>query len=86
MTCYENLKKETFINTFNQVNKHFMEIFTDLTDGEGKLVLENPENPFLGGLTVEVLVHNLPFRSSNTRKQGPKTGLKGCRSGERKTA
>lgn len=53
MTGYENLKKETFINTFNQVNKHFMEIFTDLTDGEGKLVLENPENPFLGGLTVE---------------------------------
>ncbi len=53
MTGYENLKKETFINTFNQVNRHFEEIFTDLTDGEGKLVLENPENPFLGGLTVE---------------------------------
>ena len=51
--CGIYLKKETFINTFNQVNRHFEEIFTDLTDGEGKLVLENPENPYLGGLTVE---------------------------------
>ena len=53
MTGYENLKKETFLDTFNAVNAHFSEIFTDLTDGAGKLVLENPENPFLGGLTVE---------------------------------
>ena len=53
MTGYENLKKETFLETFNAVNAHFSEIFTDLTDGSGKLVLENPENPFEGGLTVE---------------------------------
>ncbi len=53
MTGYENLKKETFLNTFNAVNNHFMEIFADLTDGSGRLILENPENPFLGGLTVE---------------------------------
>ncbi|MDO5437210.1 MAG: hypothetical protein Q4F80_03320, partial [bacterium] len=53
MTGYENLKKETFLNTFNAVNAHFSEIFTDLTDGSGRLVLENPDNPFLGGLTVE---------------------------------
>ncbi len=53
MTGYESLKKETFIETFNAVNTHFSEIFTDLTDGSGKLVLENPENPFVGGLTVE---------------------------------
>ena len=53
MTGYEKLKKETFLTTFNAVNNHFTEIFTDLTDGQGHLVLENPENPFLGGLTVE---------------------------------
>ncbi len=53
MTGYENLKKETFLNTFNAVNGYFMEIFADLTDGSGRLILENPENPFLGGLTVE---------------------------------
>ena len=53
MTGYENLKKETFLNTFNAVNAYFMEIFADLTDGSGRLILENPDNPFLGGLTVE---------------------------------
>ncbi len=53
MTGYENLKKETFLNTFNAVNGYFMEIFADLTDGSGRLILENPDNPFLGGLTVE---------------------------------
>ncbi|MCD8025311.1 MAG: hypothetical protein LUE64_07235, partial [Candidatus Gastranaerophilales bacterium] len=53
MTGYETLKKETFLTTFNAVNKYFSEIFTDLTDGNGRLVLENPENPFMGGLTVE---------------------------------
>ncbi len=53
MMGYENLKKETFLETFNSVNKHFKAIFTELTDGFGELILENPENPFLGGLTVE---------------------------------
>ncbi len=53
MMGYENLKKETFLSTFNSVNNHFKAIFTELTDGYGELILENPENPFLGGLTVE---------------------------------
>ncbi len=53
MTGYENLKKETFLDTFNSVNSYFKIIFTELTDGQGELILENPENPFLGGLTVE---------------------------------
>lgn len=53
MTGYENLKKETFLNTFNAVNNHFMDIFANLTDGTGRLILENPDNPFLGGLTIE---------------------------------
>ena len=35
------------------MNEHFKVIFTELTDGSGELILENPENPFLGGLTVE---------------------------------
>lgn len=53
MQGYEDLKKQTFLETFDSVNKHFQEIFTELTDGVGRLILENPENPFLGGLTIE---------------------------------
>lgn len=53
MMGYEDLKKETFLNTFNSVNEHFKTIFTELTDGYGELILEDPVNPFLGGLTIE---------------------------------
>lgn len=50
---YENLKKQSFMMTFENVNKYFQVIFEDLSDGEGSLVLENPEDPFKGGLTIE---------------------------------
>jgi chromosome segregation protein len=50
---YENLKKQSFMTTFENVNKNFREIYEDLSDGEGYLVLDNPEDPFKGGLTIE---------------------------------
>ena len=50
---YENLKKQSFMMTYENVNKYFQEIFTTLSDGEGFLVLENPEDPFKGGLTIK---------------------------------
>ena len=53
MSGYEQLKKETFLKTYNNINENFKEIFARLSDGEGTLILENPENPFQGGLTIE---------------------------------
>lgn len=53
MSGYEQLKIETFLKTYNNINENFKEIFAQLSDGEGTLVLENAENPFLGGLTIE---------------------------------
>lgn len=50
---YENMKKQCFMTTFENVDKNFKEIFATLSDGEGSLVLENPEEPFKGGLTIE---------------------------------
>lgn len=50
---YENMKKQSFMMTFENVNENFKKIFSDLSDGEGYLVLENPEEPFKGGLTIE---------------------------------
>lgn len=50
---YENLKKQAFIITFENVDRNFREIFADLSDGEGRLILENSENVFKGGLTIE---------------------------------
>lgn len=53
MSGYEQLKKETFLKTYNSINENFKDIFAKLSDGEGTLVLENTENPFQGGLTIE---------------------------------
>ncbi len=53
MNGYEQIKKETFMKTYNNINENFKDIFGKLSEGEGTLLLENPENPFDGGLTIE---------------------------------
>lgn len=53
MAGYEEQKKQSFMDTFNDVNENFKQIFNILTDGEGRLVLENPEDPLNGGMTIE---------------------------------
>ena len=53
MQGYEDLKKETFLKAYNAINENFKDIFHKLSDGEGTLVIENPEKPFEGGLDIE---------------------------------
>ena len=53
MKGYEDLKKETFLRTYNAINENFKDVFHQLSDGEGTLILENEENPFAGGLDIE---------------------------------
>ncbi len=53
MQGYEELKKDTFLNTFNNINDNFKEIFHKLSEGEGSLILDNPNEPFLGGMSIE---------------------------------
>ncbi|MBQ8476765.1 hypothetical protein IJ531_06870, partial [bacterium] len=51
MTGYQNLKKETFLDAYHAINKNFKEVFAQISEGEGTLVLENEADPFSGGLT-----------------------------------
>lgn len=53
MKGYEDLKKETFLKTYNSINENFKDVFHTLSDGEGTLILENEEKPFDGGLDIE---------------------------------
>ncbi|MFM8524228.1 MAG: chromosome segregation protein SMC [Cyanobacteriota bacterium] len=46
------LRQEAFLEAFQAVDRHFREIFAGLSDGEGHLQLENPEQPLEGGLTL----------------------------------
>ena len=52
INSYSDQKKTTFFETFEGVNKYFQEIFHELSYGHGELVLENPEDPFNGGLII----------------------------------
>ena len=49
---YDELKKKTFMEAFDAINKNFQEIFGELSHGTGRLELENPESPFEGGLIL----------------------------------
>ncbi|WP_455279939.1 chromosome segregation protein SMC [[Eubacterium] cellulosolvens] len=55
MNELEQKKRETFMDVFERLNKNFNEIFSKITDGgKGRLVLENPENIFSGGLDMNL--------------------------------
>jgi chromosome segregation protein len=49
---YDELKKKTFMESFDAINKNFQDIFAELSHGHGKLELEHPEAPFEGGLII----------------------------------
>ena len=46
------MRQEAFMQAFFEVDKHFREIFANLSDGDGYLQLENPNSPLEGGLTL----------------------------------
>jgi chromosome segregation protein len=53
MKSIDEKKKEVFMKTFNEISRHFSEIFSELSPGGvGELVLENKESPFEGGLDI----------------------------------
>jgi chromosome segregation protein len=53
MNELDKKKLETFMKAFDKINKAFQEIFGKITDGGfGKLSLENPDDPFQGGLDI----------------------------------
>jgi len=53
MSELEKKKLDTFLTAFTKVNETFQQIFHDITtSGNGRMVLDSPENPFEGGLDV----------------------------------
>ena len=46
------LRQEAFMEAFEAVDGHFREIFASLSDGDGHLQLDNPNDPLEGGLTL----------------------------------
>ena len=47
-----SLRKQAFMEAFTAVNGHFQQIFTQLSDGEGHLQLDDEADPLSAGLTL----------------------------------
>ena len=55
----ERKKRAVFMEAYNMINERFSSYFTKLTGGgEASLILENPENPFAGGMDMNVQFRN----------------------------
>jgi chromosome segregation protein len=53
MNEMDRRKLQAFMDSFNKVSQTFQEIFHEITSGgNGKMVLDNPDDPFSGGLDV----------------------------------
>jgi chromosome segregation protein len=51
----ERKKKDAFMQAFNGIDQHFVRLFTKLTrGGNARLSLQNPEDPFAGGIDIFV--------------------------------
>jgi len=51
----EEKKRQTFMSVFERLNQNFNEVFSKITDGGyGRLVLENPEEIFSGGVDMQL--------------------------------
>ncbi len=73
MHGYEQLKKETFMKTFNHINENFKEVFHQLSEGEGELKLECPEDPLSGGLTIEAQPRDKKLQRLESMSGGEKS-------------
>ena len=68
----EKRKKEVFMEVFNKVSKNYEEIYKEI-GGSGKLSLENPDNPFEGGLLIDASPKNKELQSLDVMSGGEKS-------------
>lgn len=73
MHGYEQLKKETFMKTYNNINENFKEVFHRLSEGEGELKLECPDDPLSGGMTIEAQPRDKKLQRLESMSGGEKS-------------
>ncbi|MEM2227567.1 MAG: chromosome segregation SMC family protein [Candidatus Bathyarchaeia archaeon] len=67
-------KLDAFTKAFNKVNENFQEIFSKISNGGfGRLILENPENPFRGGVDMMLKFPGKAELSVNSASGGEKS-------------
>jgi chromosome segregation protein len=71
--AYESRKRETFMDAYEGINEEFRDIFARLSSGSGELVLEDPEDPFDGGLTMKAQPGDKPVQRLDAMSGGEKS-------------
>ena len=66
-------KKDRFFDVFNKIKENFRAIYAELAGGEGELLLENPDDPFQGGLFIRVRPTGKRVLSLNALSGGEKS-------------
>ncbi len=70
---YEQKKKATFMDAFDDINEQFEEIFERLSNGTGHLHLEDEDDPFEGGLTMKAQPGDKPIQRLAAMSGGEKS-------------
>ena len=70
---YESRKRETFMDAYEGINEEFQDIFARLSSGSGELVLEDPDDPFEGGLTMKAQPGDKPVQRLDAMSGGEKS-------------
>lgn len=67
-------KREAFMRAFNKVNASFQEVFSRVSNGgSGRLILENAEDPFSGGVDMLLMFPGKAELSVNSASGGEKS-------------
>ena len=70
---FESRKRETFMHAYEGINEQFSDIFARLSSGSGELVLEDPDDPFDGGLTMRAQPGDKPVQRLDAMSGGEKS-------------
>ena len=70
----ETKKKNVFLQSFEELRKHFKGLFNELSSkGDAELVLENPDSPFEGGVTITVKITSKKYLDIRSLSGGEKS-------------
>lgn len=70
---FTTLRRQAFQEAFNAVNQNFQAIFAQLSDGDGHLQLDDPHDPFNGGLNLVAHPKGKPVRRLASMSGGEKS-------------
>nr|MBX2866257.1 AAA family ATPase [Leptolyngbyaceae cyanobacterium MAG.088] len=70
---FTTLRRHAFQEAFDAVNTNFQSIFAELSDGDGYLQLDDPQDPFNGGLNLVAHPKGKPVRRLASMSGGEKS-------------